>query len=69
MSSGSSEASTTDATIGVTMGDFLIGLRMALKMSLWPSKATMWRPVPWQAVMHALAGNEIQMPYFHDLIP
>ena len=49
MSSGSSEASTTGAKVGVTttgIGDFLIGLRMALKMSLLPSKATMWRQVP-----------------------
>ena len=69
MLSGSSEASTTVATVGVTTGDFLIGSRMASKMSLLPSNATMWRLVPRQAVMHALASKEIQMPYFHDLIP
>ena len=69
MSFGSSEASSTVATVGVTIGDFFIGFRMASKMSLLPSKARMWRPVPRQAVMHALASNEIQMPYFHDLIP
>ena len=65
---GSSEASTTIATVGVTIGDFFIGLRMASKMSLLPSKATMWRLVPRQAVMHAPASNEIQIPYFHDSI-
>ena len=46
MSSRSSKASTTGSTVGVTTGDLLIGLRMASKMSLLPSKATMWRPVP-----------------------
>ena len=69
MSSRSSEASTTSATVGVTTGDFLIGLRMALKMSLLPSKAIMWQPVPRQVVMHAPASNKIQIPYFHDFIP
>ena len=69
MSSGSSEAFNTRATVGVATCDFFIGLRMASKISLLPSKATMWRLVPRQAVMHALAGNEIQMSYFHDLIP
>ena len=69
MSSRSSEASTTGGTVGVTTGVFFIGFRMASKMSLLPSKATMCRPVPRQAVMHAPANNGIQMPYFHDLIP
>ena len=69
MSSRSSEASTTGAMVGVTTGDFFIGFRMASKMSLLPSKATIWQPVPRQAVMHAPASNEIQIPYFHDLIP
>ena len=69
MLSGSSEASKTVATVGVTTTDFFIGFKMASKMSLLPSKARMWQPVPWQAVMHAPASNEIQMPYFHDLIP
>ena len=69
MSSRSSEASTTGGTLGVTTGGFFIGFRMASKMSLLPSKATMCRQVPRQAVMHALASNEIQMPYFHDLVP
>ena len=69
MSSRSSKASTTGATVGVTTSDFFIGFRMASKMSLLPSKATMWRLVPRQAVMHAPASDGIQMPYFHDLIP
>ena len=69
MSSRSFEASMTGGTLGVTTGGFFIGFKMALKMSLLPSKATMWRPVPRQAVMHAPASNEIQMPYFHDLVP
>ena len=42
MSSRSFEASTIGATVGVTTADFLIGLRMASKISLLPSKATMW---------------------------
>ena len=69
MSSRSSEASTNGCTLGVTTGGFFIGFRMASKMSLLPSKATMCRPVPRQAVMHAPASKEIQMPYFHDLVP
>ena len=67
MLSKSSEASTNGCTLGVTTGGFFIGFRMASKMSLLPSKATMCRPVPRQAVMHAPASKEIQMPYFHDL--
>jgi len=41
--------------------NFFIGLGLALKMSLFSSKAIMWRPKPRRAIMHAPKGKKNRM--------
>jgi len=57
-SSPSIVKSTATSVVGVAStdgADFFIGLSRVLKISLFPSKARMLRPVPLQVVMQALA--------------